>query len=214
MGLQKLFFVVEAIMVVVTATPVHKLSINAMDVETVAPETSSCDGATFPTECITATAAAAFIATSYTDYNVTSFGTQAALLSLMLYETDSFKYAKNHWPGVPGQGTRNMQSPTFNLKYATWLATNAPKAGITVAEVDAANVVGPANVLQLLLRNNAVSFGSAAGFLKTQCEDSIAEGLAAMSEEGWEMYLTECVGTTVTADRTAIWRAAIGLGGW
>lgn len=187
--------------------------ITAQDIQSIASDTSTCSGAPFPTECATASTAAHYISLSFAHFNITSFGAQAALLSLMLYESGSFKYIKNHYPGVPGQGTRNMQSPAYNLEYATWVATYVPDAGFSLADVTAAEVTGPAAVLDLVLGETA-SFGSAAWFLKTQCDGSIEQGLSAGTEEGWESYLTTCVGTTVTADRTDVWKQAIALGKW
>ena len=107
-----------------------------------------------------------------------------------------------------------MQSPAFNLKYATWLAANDSGCGITAEAVDAANAESPDAVLDLLTETEVWDFGSAAWFLATQCEASVVKGLAARSEEGWSAYLTDCVGTTVTADRTAVWQKAIALGDW
>ncbi|KAL1305711.1 hypothetical protein AAFC00_007298 [Neodothiora populina] len=188
--------------------------ISAKDIQTIAPDTSICNTtAQYASECSPAAHAAPFVALSYAHYDISSFGAQAALLSLMLYETGSFKYDKNHWPGVPGQGTRNMQSPAFNLKYAEWLATNAPCENINQAAVMKANATGPVAVLDLLL-DDVPSFGSAAWFLTTQCDPSIEDGLAKETKEGWESYLTDCVGTTATDDRTAIWTKAIALGHW
>ncbi|KAF1346970.1 hypothetical protein BDV97DRAFT_358250 [Delphinella strobiligena] len=192
---------------------VHGSQLSVQDVLSIAPDTSNCTSAAYPAECVTATEATPFILLSYAHFNISSFGAQAALLSLMLYESGSFKYNENHWPGVPGQGTRNMQSPAYNLKYATWLADDAPMAGITCEDVATANAAGPAAVLGLV-SGNVLSFGSAAWFLKTQCDASIEDGLAQATEAGWEAYLTTCVGTTVTADRTAIWTEAIALKSW
>lgn len=131
----------------------------------------------------------------------------------MLYESGSFKYNINHYPGVPGQGTRNMQSPAFNLKYAQWLAANMTDSGISMQQVQKAEQEGPVQVLALV-NGGRWSFASAAWFLVTQCNEEISHGLAASTKEGWEAYLTECVGTTVTEDRTAIWKKAIALQKW
>lgn len=187
--------------------------LSAQDVLSIAPDTANCTSAAYPAECVTATEATPFILLSYAHFNIQSFGAQAALLSVMLYESGSFKYNENHWPGVPGQGTRNMQSPAYNLKYATWLATHVPEVGFTSEDVATANTAGPAAVLGLVSGNES-SFGSAAWFLRTQCDVSIEDGLAEATEAGWEAYLTTCVGTTVTADRTAIWTEAIALKSW
>lgn len=150
---------------------------------------------------------------AFHSFGIHAFGTQAGLLSLMLYESGSFKYNINHFPGVPGQGTRNMQSPAFNLKYAEWLAANMTDSGISMQQVQEAEEEGSVEVLALV-NGNRWSFASAAWFLTTQCNEEISQGLATSKEEGWETYLTECVGTTVTDDRNAIWKKVIALQKW
>ncbi len=188
-------------------------TITAADIIKVAPQTRSCTNSPAPDECRTANQAAPYIAVSLTNFGITSFGSQAALLALMLYESGNFKYAINHFPGVPGQGTRNMQSPEYNLRYAQWLAGVCQNCGITQAEVAAAETKGPATLLDLV-NNNEWGFGSAAWFLSTQCDHRVQKGLATGSQQGWEQYLSDCVGTPVTDDRTAIWKKIIALKGW
>lgn len=199
---------------VVLAAPLKRVNtITAADLIAIESSTSSCDGAPFSSECRTAAQAAPMIASSFTNFGLTSFGEQAAVVALMLYESGDFKYAINHYPGVPGQGTRNMQSSTYNSKYAEYLSTICQDCGITTAQVQQASSAGPAQLLDLV-NTDQWSFSSAAWFLSTQCDASIGQGLAAESEEGWESYLSECVGTTATADRTAIWTQAMALKAW
>jgi hypothetical protein len=106
-----------------------------------------------------------------------------------------------------------MQSPAFNLKYARWLATNMTSPGLSLQQVDEAEKVGPVQVLALV-NEDRWSFASAAWFLATQCTEEIDQRLAASTEEGWESYLTDCVGTTVTDDRTKIWKKAVAMRKW
>lgn len=117
----------------------------------------------------------------------------------MLYESNAFKYSRNHWPGVPGQGTRNMQSPAFNLLYAESLY---PAAAVQAAQAQGVDAV------LALVNGDADSFGSAAWFLSSQCSESVRQGLAAGTAAGWQAYLTSCVGATDTSDRDALWTAA------
>lgn len=56
-------------------------------------------------------------------------------------------------------------------------------------------------VLNLLLSNDDYDFGSAAWFLTTLCNDEIRGELRKGTDSGWEKYITECVGTTVTPER-------------
>jgi hypothetical protein len=216
MRLKALFVIFSVAVPLCMATPVppcNMASLTSADVIAIAPESASCTGASYPAECATATDASPWISLAFRSFGVHSFGTQAALLSLVLYESGSFKYNINHFPGMPGQGTRNMQSPAFNLRYALWLAANMTDSGISLQQVDEAEKEGSVQVLALV-NNQRWSFASAAWFLATQCNEEIGQGLATSTEEGWETYLTHCVGTTVTDDRTAIWKKAIALGKW
>lgn len=179
----------------------RQTTLSASQIQAIAPATASCDGADFPSECADANAAAGAIAASFSKYSITSKGEQAALLALMLYESGNFKYNIHHFPSPnPGQGTRNMQSYNYNLQYA--------KSLFDAQKVAAAEAQGPDAVLQLVLGDNE-SFGSAAWFLSSQCSAEIRQGLASGSAEGWTAYLTQCVGTTDTADRDTVWKAAL-----
>jgi hypothetical protein len=178
----------------------------------IAPDTASCDGAPFPAECAPASVAAPSIAQSFSLFNLNSFGAQAALVAIMLFESGDFKYKINHFPGVAGQGTRNMQSPAFNTKYTDWIVANGQDASITQASV-AAVANDPAALLDLI-NTDQWSFTSAAWFVSTQCGESQIQALGDGSQASFEAYLTGCVGTTVTEDRIAGWEKVIGLGRW
>ena len=73
----------------------------------IAPSSNTCAGATFPQECATASQALPYILDSFQTYKITSWGEQAAIVSLMAFESADFKYNKNHFPapGRPGQGS-------------------------------------------------------------------------------------------------------------
>lgn len=103
--------------------------------------------------------------------------------------------------------------PEYNLQYAQWLANTCANCGVSQAEVEKAKAAGVDAVLELV-NGDLWGFASAAWFLGTQCGEEVGEGLAAGTEDGWEAYLTGCVGTSVTEDRTAVWRKAIALGHW
>ena len=69
------------------------------------PQSSTCAGAAHPDECRTAAQAAPFVTQSFSTYGVTTPGEQAALLGIMGFESEDFKYNKNYYPGNPGQGS-------------------------------------------------------------------------------------------------------------
>jgi hypothetical protein len=173
------------------------------------PKTATCDGTgEFAAECADAARAAPAISASFEKYGIETPGEQAALIAIMLFESGSFKYNKNHFSPTgprPGQGTRNMQMLPFNLKYAK---------DVLPADVAAkAEAEGGDAVTAALNEDDAISFGSAAWFLtKAQpdkCTQQIRDGLAAATKAGWDAYLTECVGTTADPERDVSWKAAV-----
>ena len=101
----------------------------------------------------------------------------------------------------------------WNVKYANYLATECTNCVIESAAVSKAEATGGDAVLALV-NDDFGSFGSAAWFLRTQCSAEICEGLGTGSQEGWEAFLTSCVGVEATEDRTEIWRKAIAKGRW
>ena len=171
-------------------------SLTASQLESIAPTSDTCTGATYPSECRTAEQALPFILQSFDDYSITSAGAQAAIISTIAFESGDFKYQIHHFPSpVPGQGTRNMQSATFNTQYAMFI------------HLGTAEQAGPSGILNALVSNETYDFGSAAWFLDTQCESSVKSGLATGEMDGFMAYLS-CIGTTMTPDREAYWQRA------
>ncbi|KAL2828271.1 hypothetical protein BDW59DRAFT_159859 [Aspergillus cavernicola] len=179
------------------------ITINSTQILAIAPKSASCAGAPEAAdgECATADQAAPAVSKAFNKYGITSKAEQAAVLGLIAFESGEFVYSRNHFPGVPGQGTRNMQSPAFNKEYAASLPALADRFE-SVQD-------NPAAVLDLLLEDLAVDFGSGAWFLKTQCSDSVREALQTGSEEGWEGYIVDCVGTEANEERKGYWADAV-----
>lgn len=163
----------------------------------IVPKAASCAGAPIASECRTAEQAAPHIIESFNKYAITHPEVQAALISLMAYETGDFKYGVNHYPapGVPGQGTRNMQSPKFNFMYAKSLGLGAA-------------VTASPQILMQSLTQDKYSWGSAAWFVTSQCPYKIRQDMWTGGQAAWEKYLKDCVGTTVNDQRKAYWQAA------
>lgn len=80
-------------------------TITESQILTIAPTSNTCDNAPAVGECATAKTAATYTSQSFDTYGVTSKAEQAAVLSLMAFESLDFKYNKNHFPGVAGQGS-------------------------------------------------------------------------------------------------------------
>ncbi|KAJ5107619.1 hypothetical protein N7456_004294 [Penicillium angulare] len=167
----------------------------------IAPTSKACDDPPAKGECATASQAAKSTSKSFDEYKVTSKAEQAAIISLMAFESDDFKYNKNHFPGTPGQGTRNMQSPAFNKKYAA----SIPALKDKIPAVSNS----PADLLDLLRDNETYDFGSGAWFLTSQCSKDVRSALQTGSETGWQRYISDCVGTSVTDDRKEYWERAV-----
>jgi hypothetical protein len=183
-------------------------SITAEQLIKIDPKTVTCDGAEFAAECADAARAAPAISASFQKYGIETPGEQAALIAIMLFESGSFKYSKNHFSPEgprPGQGTRNMQMLPFNIKYAQDVLPADVATAATTAGGDA--------VTTALNANDETSFGSAAWFLtKAQpdkCTQQIRDGLAAATKAGWDAYLTQCVGTSADPERDVSWTAAL-----
>ena len=111
-----------------------------------------------------------------------------------------------------------MQMPGFNLKYALDVPELRESAlaiigGNATADGDELSDEDKDKVLALVMPDK-YSFASAAWFLTTQCEASVREGLAKDGDDGYEAYLTECIGVEAGEDRLEHWattKAAFGL---
>lgn len=162
----------------------------------IAPDAvNSCAGAAFPAECATAAQAAIGILKAVGEAQFYA-GEIGAMTALMAYETASFKYNINHFPGNPGQGTRNMQHPNYNLQYARSIdALKEPLAKITTATTTEGLSNATLNAILALVTTDEYTWGSAPWYLKTHCGASVRQGLAAGSNVGWMAYLL-CVGAT------------------
>jgi len=187
--------------------------ITAAQLLAIVPSSSSCDpSAQFADECRTADQAVSFINAGFSQFNTTTAGEMAALVSLMAFETGGFMFDRNHFPapGNPGQGTRNLMQFNFVLQYA--LDTPAVAAEAQSLAPDPTNVSDDVkNQVLALVLPDTLSFASAAWFLKASgtCSQSVVDGLQSGTESGWENYITNCVGTTVTDDRRSLYEAAV-----
>lgn len=94
-----------------------------------------------------------------------------------------------------------MQSPDFNAEYAG--SIEAISDEVSEAKGD------KAKILDLLLANEEYDFGSGAWFLTSHCEDDVRNQLQSGSQEGWEVYITDCVRTEANEGRKGYWEAAV-----
>jgi hypothetical protein len=179
-------------------------ALTADQLTAISSKTASCDDAEFPDECANATQAAIALNKAFETYQITASGEQAAIVAYELFESGSFKYKVNHFPGRAGQGTRMMAMPEIVKKYATAIA-----GPVAVAQAETAGGNASLNaVLALANDNDEKSFGSAAWFLSTQCSADVRAGLVSETEDGWHDFLTACVGTELDTSRDTLWVAA------
>ncbi|KAF5337667.1 hypothetical protein D9758_013022 [Tetrapyrgos nigripes] len=176
----------------------------------------------FAEECRNSTDALPLINQGFADYNISSVGEKAALLSLMVFETGNFSFDRNHFPppGRPGQGTRNLMQFPFVYQYAVDNANTSSQALSLVPNntTDLDSVSDDTkNAVRKLVLGDQLSFSSAMWFYtqsgknKTGCThiDGMVEGLQVRTVAGWENYITQCIGTTVTDDRQKVWEQTL-----
>ncbi|KAK2758730.1 hypothetical protein FQN54_003420 [Arachnomyces sp. PD_36] len=194
----------------------------------IAPNSKSCDTATpkFADECRTADVAAKYISESFERYGISSRVEQAAVLGWMAMESGEFRFSRNHFPrpGRPGQGTYNIQSLAFNIKYID--ATPELKSNLSTPVDISSSICGPdacvipatiANAaLDMILQNDQYAFATGAWFMKDICSEEVKSALADDMEAGWEQFVTKCVYAPLSEIRREYWekaKAALGLAG-
>jgi len=162
-----------------------------------APSTAAC--ASDATACRTASQIATFVNKSFSKFGFTTPGEQAALFSLMAFESGNFLFDVNKFPGRPGQGTRNMMQFDFILPYALQYnraAVHAIRSDLT-AQSTAADVPSDTekNAIRATVLDDTLSFASAAWFLRTKCPAQIAAGLKSATADAFNAYMgSSCVG--------------------
>ncbi|KAK6583662.1 hypothetical protein PZA11_003392 [Diplocarpon coronariae] len=141
-------------------------------------------------------------------YHVDAAAEIAAVLSVVAFETGDFKYNTNVDPGRPGQGTRNMQLASSNLRYAASIPDLAAelRAITTAASTDGLSN-DTLNAIRALVLPDEYAWASGAWFLTTQCSPRVRAALQAGGQAGFEAYMG-CLGVTATPDRLAYWTRA------
>jgi hypothetical protein len=97
----------------------------------------------------------------------------------------------------------------FVYQYAVETPSTSAKAKELVSDPEKATD-DQKNAVRELVLGDELSFASGPWFYKTKCKsEEFAPGLAAETTEGWEAYITKCVGTTVTPDRQSLWEKTL-----
>ncbi|KAH6966960.1 heme peroxidase [Fusarium venenatum] len=138
---------------------------------------------------------APFLINAFKDYDIYDPKMMAAVLALMAFESGDFQYKRNQVPGRPGQGTANMQMANFNLLYAKAIPELAPK----FEGVDSVEGMSDDDLNKLLdaVTVDKYNFASGAWFLATQCKQDVKDAFKKDADEGFKVYIEECVGTEV-----------------
>ncbi|KAF2756646.1 hypothetical protein EJ05DRAFT_512275 [Pseudovirgaria hyperparasitica] len=188
-------------------------------ITSVAPESKTCSPSQygqpeFANECATAADAAPQIEKSFKTYQIDNSYEKAAIIALMLFESEKFKFNKKHFPTlVPGQGTRSMQDVNNNRAYAeAVLTTDDAKNQLKNAGTDVVKVLELVNTPEL-------SFGSGAWYLAAKCSDDVRKELQTGTNAGWEGYMKAVLKKDATPDaikaRRPLWektKAFVGKG--
>ncbi|KAF9522855.1 hypothetical protein CPB83DRAFT_863915 [Crepidotus variabilis] len=199
-----LFFQVLPFLVLVNGLVTRQKPNSLLDqIQQVCPGSSTCAGAVAPDECRTATQSAPFFATAL---NGTTPGVQAAIFSLVCFETLDLDFRTNHFPGRPGQGTSSMMMFDFVLEYARTFPELGPQIDALVGS--GVTTDQQKNDIRALVLDDKYNFGSAPWFLKNKCDASVSTALASGTDAAYAAYITQCVGTTLTDDRIAYWTRA------
>ncbi|KAE8548977.1 hypothetical protein EYB25_009360 [Talaromyces marneffei] len=182
------------------ALPWDPNQLTSQQIRNIAWGSGTCDHARYPSECVTADAAAAYIRNAFVRYEISSPEQQAAVISVMAYESEDFKLSRDHEPDVIGTETRNMQSASFNQQYAA----SIPELNRFTRVCNDSSII-----LDLLVSEPRWDFGSAAWFLTTQCTQEQRARLKTGSDKAWEDYVVNCLGHPVTPERREYWNRAI-----
>ncbi|KAK3397707.1 hypothetical protein B0T20DRAFT_479925 [Sordaria brevicollis] len=153
---------------------------------------SDCSKSDAPTECSTPEQAAPFLIESLKQRTT---GEIAMVLSVIGVETADLKYRVNKNPGIPGQGTANMMSPSYVRKYAEFL--KLPIEGRSEADI-----------LQLVIEDDFNHFNSAVWFINQECTEDVKAKMRMGTDEGYKLYLEKCIVTENSDLRQAYWARA------
>ncbi|KAJ2003979.1 hypothetical protein GGI04_000656 [Coemansia thaxteri] len=164
----------------------------------------SCASVSTPSECAPNSRAVVAINAAIAKYGVTKRGEIVALVSLMATESADWQYNINHYPGVPGQGTRAMLMYNFVQQYAQSLYPSQ----VTQALAGGSSTAAMNNVRALVLNDND-SFGSAFWYLTTQAASyhNNATRLRSGNASDFKNYVVNGVRASWSSDRQATWKA-------
>ncbi|KAJ1721053.1 hypothetical protein LPJ53_004383 [Coemansia erecta] len=164
----------------------------------------SCASVSFPDECATNDQALPAINAALSTYGITKRSEAVAVIALMAFESDSWQYNINHYPGRAGQGTKAMLMSNFVTEYAEQLhAADAQSVTSQAADPSSDDTV---NALRALVLNDNDSFGSGFWYLVNKAaayhnSDKLQDGDLASFQD----YVVNGVGASWDDSRGTIW---------
>lgn len=181
-------------------------------IEAIAPLSKDCSspppyiGNQPKDQCRTAEQLAGSLISAFFTHGVYSVKQMAAVVALMAFESGDFEYKLNQVEAHHGQGTANMQSPAFNLKYGRSIPDLAEQFKQFPATVDG---MSPEQLdkMVLLLTDDKYNFGSGPWFLMNECGADVRSLLDSNPDAGFAAYMG-CVGVTVDDKRNQYWQRA------
>ncbi|CAJ2512985.1 Uu.00g011040.m01.CDS01 [Anthostomella pinea] len=190
-----------------TPSPASTQKTAAQQILEIAPGSASCASTD---ECRTNVQVAPLLIDAFNKTGLYHLGQFAAVLALTAFESGDYKYKRNlqhndpgqkaHW----GQGTSNLQTLTYNVKFAN----SFPELKDKVTAIGSTDTMAGANKLLDLLVDDQYNFQSGPWFMKTQCPDAM-KALETPSDAAWTTYMTCVLGSgDVPQARTDYWTAA------
>ncbi|KAJ2744328.1 hypothetical protein GGI20_003055 [Coemansia sp. BCRC 34301] len=162
----------------------------------------SCASVSTPGECVTNAKALVAINNALSKYRISKRSEVVAVIALMAYESGSWQYNTNHFPGRPGQGTRAMLMFNFIESYAKALHPDEAAKALAGGMTDEAK-----NAVRALVLNDDDSFGSGFWYLVNNAAayHEKADKLRDGNLDDFKDYVVTGVGAGWDSTRQTIW---------
>ncbi|KAJ2310538.1 hypothetical protein H4R23_003430 [Coemansia sp. Cherry 401B] len=158
------------------------------------------------TSCANNKRAVAALNAAAQKYGITERSEMVAVVALMAFESGSWQYNVNLYPGRPGQGTKAMLMYDFVYAYAKQLyPSQVQDAWQSSTDTDTMN-----NVRALVLGDDD-SFGAGFWYLTTKAAEYHNSGKLKDGDlASFQDYCTSAVGASWDSERQAVWETVNG----
>ncbi|KAI8319462.1 hypothetical protein GQ54DRAFT_299317 [Martensiomyces pterosporus] len=160
----------------------------------------------FVDECTVNSKAIASINSALAKYGIARRGEAVAVISLMAFESNTWQYNTNHFPGRAGQGTYSMLMYNFVEEYAKDLHPSETSGVLAKAD---SNQNSSMNAVRALVLNSDDSFGSGFWYLanKASAYHNDASKLRDGNADDFKDYIVNGVNASWDDGRQTIWAA-------